>query len=107
MEEKIIKRLMTSLKCDSCGQPFAMYNVNVLGHYEDLWFLKAICSACHTQCLVAVVVKEERASDVVTDLTKTELVKFRDNMIEVDDLVAMHHFLKDFEGDFSRLFGQE
>jgi len=106
MEEKLIKKLMTSLKCDSCGHPFEVYNVDVLGYYEGLWFTKVICSACHTQCLVAAVVKEERAPEAVTDLTEAELVKFGNNMVGVDDLLDMHHFLEGFNGDFSRLFGQ-
>ena len=105
MEEKFIKKLMTSLKCDSCGHPFEMYNVDILGHDDGLWFFKVVCSACHTQCLVAAVVKEEKVSEAVTDLTGAELVKFRDEVIGVDDLVNMHFFLKDFNGDFYQLFG--
>ena len=107
MEEKLIKKLMTSLKCDSCGHHFDMYNVDVLGHDEGLWFFKVICSACHTQCLVAAVVKEDRVLEAVTDLTEAELVKFGNNVIGVDDLVDTHRFLKGFDGDFSRLFGQK
>ena len=107
MEEKLIRKLMTSLKCDSCGRPFEVYNVDVLGHYEGLWFSKVICSACHTQCLVAAVVKGERVPEVVTDLTEAELVKFGNNMVGVDDLLDMHCFLESFDGDFSQLFEQD
>jgi len=107
MEERLIKRLMTSMKCDSCGHHYEAYNVDVIGHREDLWFLRVLCSACHAQCLVAAVVKEDRVLRAATDLTKAELHKFRDNMIEVDDVLIMHNFLKEFNGDFSQLFGQE
>lgn len=108
MEERLIKKLMASMKCGSCGQHYEVYNIDVLGHREGLWFLRVFCSACHTQCLVAAVIKEGRMPEVVTDLTETELDKFRDvGMIKVNDVLNMHHFLKDFNGDFSRLFGQE
>ena len=107
MEERLIKRLMTSMKCDSCGQNYEAYNIDVIGHREDLWFLKVLCSACRSQCLVAAVVKEDRVFGAVTDLTKAELHKFRDNVIEVDDVLIMHNFLKEFNGDFSQLFGQK
>jgi len=105
MEERLIKRLMASMKCESCGQHYEVYNIDVLGHREDLWFLRVHCSACHTQCLVAAIVKESRMSEVVTDLSEFELDEFKDNVIEIDDVLNMHNFLKDFDGNFSRLLG--
>ena len=105
MEERLIKRLMASMKCESCGQHYEVYNIDVLGHREDLWFLRVRCSACHTQCLVAAIVKESRMSEVVTDLSAFELDEFKDNVIEIDDVLNMHNFLKDFDGNFSRLLG--
>jgi len=105
MEERLIKRLMASMKCESCGQHYEVYNIDVLGHREDLWFLRVHCSACHTQCLVAAIVKESRMSEVVTDLSEFELDEFKDNVIEMDDVLNMHNFLKDFDGNFSRLLG--
>ena len=105
MEERLIKRLMASMKCESCGQHYEVYNIDVLGHREDLWFLRVHCSACHTQCLVAAIVKESRMSEVVTDLGEIELDEFKDNVIEIDDVLNMHNFLKDFDGNFSRLLG--
>ena len=107
MEERLIKKLMTSMKCESCGQNYEVYNVDVLGHREDLWFLRVFCSACHTHCLVAAVVKEGKMPELVTDLTEAELDEFGDGEIEVDDVLNMHSFLKNFDGDFSGLFRQE
>ena len=107
MEERLIKKLMTSMKCDSCGQHYEVYNIDVLGHREDLWFLRVLCSSCHTQCLVAAVVREGKMPEAVTDLTEAELDKFRDNVIEADDVLNVYNFLKDFDGDFSQLFGQK
>lgn len=104
MEERMIKKLMTSMKCESCGKHYEVYNIDVLDHREDLWFLRVLCSTCHIRSLVAAVVKESGVNEVVTDLKEAELGKFRDSVVEADDLLGMHHFLKDFDGDFSRLF---
>ena len=107
MEDKLIKRLMTSLKCDFCGQHYEVYNIDILGRREEMWFLKVFCPSCHTRCLVAAVVKESRAP-AVSDLTGIELKKFRDaGVVEVEDVLNMHVFLKDFDGDFLQLFTQE
>ena len=108
MEETVIKRLMASVKCTVCGQRYETDNISVLGHQEDLWFLRVLCSTCHTQFLVAAVIKEDKEPKVITDLTEAELDKFRDaGVLSADDILDMHGFLKDFDGDFSRLFSQQ
>jgi len=108
MEEKLIKRFMTSIKCSVCGQRYEVNNVKVLGHQEDLWFLSVFCSACQTQCLVAAVIKEGKAPKFITDLTEAELDKFKKmDKLTADEVLDMHSFLKSFDGDFSRLFSQK
>ena len=108
MEEKLIKRFMTSIKCSVCRQRYEVDNVKVLGHQEDLWFLSVFCSACQTQCLVAAVVKEGKAPKVTTDLTEAEWDKFKKmDKLTADEVLDMHSFLKSFDGDFSRLFSRK
>jgi len=108
VEDGFIKRLMSSIKCGVCGQWYEVGNINVIGHHEDLWFLSALCPACHTRCLVAAVIKEGKVPEVITDLTGAELDKFKNaGSLTADEVLDMHHFLKKFDGDFSRLFSQE
>ena len=108
MEEKLIKRFMTSIKCSVCGQRYEVDNVKVLGHQEDLWFLSLFCSACQTQSLVAAVIKEGKAPKVTTDLTEAELDKFKKmDKLTPDEMLDMHSFLKGFDGDFSQLFSRK
>ncbi len=108
MEEKLIKRFMSSIKCSVCGQRYEVDNVKVLGHQEDLWFLSVFCSACQTQCLVAAVVKEGRMPKVTTDLTEAELDKFKKmDELTADEVLDMYSFLKSFDGDFVQLFSQK
>jgi len=67
--------------------------------------LSAICPTCHTRSLIAVIVKEGKEPEVVTDLTEAELDRFRSaGKLTGDDVLDMHNFLKNFGGDFSRLF---
>ena len=107
LEEDFIKELMTSIKCGVCGQHYVADDISVIGHEDGLWFLRASCSACHTQCLVAAVIKEDNVVEVITDLTETERDRFESaGALTADDVLNMHHFLKDFDGDFSRLLDQ-
>ena len=108
MEEGLIKRLMASIKCSVCGQPYEVDNISVLGHQEDLWFLNVSCPACHARCLVAAVIREGRVPEITTDFTKAELDRFKNiSRVTTDDVLEMHSFLKGFDGDFSQLFSQE
>ena len=108
MEENLIKRLIASIKCGSCGHHYEEDHIDIIEHTEELWFMKVFCSSCHVRCLVAAIIREDGKSQVVTDLTSAELDKFRgmDNVME-EDLLDMHEFLKDFDGDFPRIFRRE
>jgi len=56
---------------------------------------------------VAAVVDEETAGEIVTDLSVAELKKFRDaDGLKADEVLDMHNFLKEFDGNFSRLFNR-
>jgi hypothetical protein len=98
---------MTSIKCESCGQNYEPSNVDVLGHREDMWFLRVFCEKCQTQCLVAAVVKQSRGPEGASGLAGTEAEDYVYEKIEVDDVLDMRNFLVDFDGDFLKLFGQE
>ncbi len=105
VEVNLIKRLIASTKCSVCGQHYEPDNISVLGHHEELWFLRASCSDCHTQYLVAVIIKENRTPELVSDLSEAELDRFRNmGAATADEMLDMHNFLKNFNGDFSQLF---
>ena len=107
MEEELVKRLMASIKCAVCGRRYEEGNINALGHHDDLWFLSAFCPACHTRCLVAAVIREDKAPELVTDLTEVELSRFKDrDVITADEMLDIHNFLKSFNGNASQLFSQ-
>jgi len=107
VEEIFVKRLMASIKCSVCEQHYETNNISVIGHHEELWFLRAFCSACHTQYLVAAIIEEDRMPELVIDLTEAELDKFRNmDVPTAEEMLDMHNFLKNFNGDFSRLFNQ-
>jgi hypothetical protein len=108
VEEGLIKKLVASMKCGACGQCYELDNIDVLGHQGDLWFLSAFCSVCQAQYLMAAVIKEERISEVITDLTEAELDKFSNaGVVTADEILDMHNFLEDFDGDVSQLFSQD
>lgn len=108
MEESLIKKLIASIKCGSCGQNYQEDLIDIIEHSDELWFLKVSCPYCHVRCLVAAIIREEAGPEVITDLTREEVAKFRHrDGVSEQDLLAMHDFLRDFDGDFPRLFRQK
>jgi len=106
MDEKFLKKLLATMKCGMCGNPYQSGNVNILGHKEDLWFLSVFCPSCKSQGLVAAVVKEGKVTEVITELTPEEQKRLSmATPLSSDDLMDMHSFLTDFNGDFGSLFG--
>jgi hypothetical protein len=58
--------------------------------------------------LIAAVVQEGNITEVITDLTEAERERFDDSeVVGVDDVLEMHNFLKEFNGDFANLFSEK
>ena len=106
MEEHIVKKLMTSVKCTSCGQNYQMHDVKILGNHQDLYFLQVSCSSCHSRFLITAVINQTSNPEIISDLTDAEFAKFKNaRALTADDVLDMHTFLKEFNSDFCGLFG--
>ena len=98
---------MSTIKCSVCGEHYETNNIKVLGHQDDIWFLNAFCPACYSQALVAAVIQKGKPSELITDLSEAELAKStQGSTISGDDILDLHSFLQDFDGDFVKLFNQ-
>jgi hypothetical protein len=105
LDERFVKRLLASMKCGTCNKHYEPGHINILGHQDNVWFLSVYCTTCQSQGLVAAMIKNGKTPEVVTDLSEAEIAKFTKNgKITADDILDMHSFLKDFEGDFSNVF---
>ena len=105
MDDKFIKKLLANMKCGVCGHSYDSANVNILGHREDLWFVTVFCPSCNSKGIVAAIVKEEKAPEIITEFTEADSDRFSGApLIDSDDVLDMHTFLQRFDGDFSALF---
>lgn len=105
MDELHMKKMLSTLKCALCGQHYKLHELQVLGHRDDMWFLNVHCVSCGSRGMMAVVIKESNAIQVISDLLPSEKEKFlKSGIVGSDDIIEVHNFLKDFDGDFHRLF---
>lgn len=105
MDEEYVKNLVANFKCAQCDQQYEPGNADVLAHNKDLWVFSVYCPSCQNRNLVVAVIKESGDSEVIMELTEAEQAKFSEPVCS-DDVLEMHLFLRDFDGDFTFLLAE-
>lgn len=100
-----IKQLIANIRCAVCNHRYGLDDIRIIGHQDELWVIAVMCAECQTQGLVFAVVKEGEQPEIITDLTPEEWARFQEmSPIDTDDVLDIHRFLRDFDGDFVDLF---
>jgi hypothetical protein len=117
--DKQIKRIVLDRmeRCSVCHRSFEADDVHVLSRKADMWMLMVSCSECHARNFVAAVIGDGDAEAAQLALRRLgeehvkgsvdiepELDGEPGEAVDIDDLLEMHEFLQDFDGDFLRLF---
>ena len=112
--EERVKRLILAAvsRCSTCQRQYTIGDFAIIGHREHLWMVSVVCDGCHHQGFITVVIhgrSPARARTTPTplpELTPAERVRFASaTPVATDDLLDLHLFLEDFDGDFAALFG--
>jgi hypothetical protein len=108
-----VRRIVLSVveDCIQCRQPFSLEDMRVVGRNGNLWVLAVRCPECQSQSFVAAVVGEhedgttiEAAAIDLIDEEPAEVSDEYEDVVDVDDVLDMHEFLNEFDGNFLRLF---
>ena len=112
--EEQIKQLMATVACAVCGANYESDSIEILGHRDELWFLRVSCAGCATSGLVAALVKGAEDSAAQPEVTEPEpdrsptLDRARvTGPVTRADVLGMRRFLNSFDGDFRGLFERE
>ncbi len=105
-EYDFVRQLIANVKCAICSREYSEDDVAIMGQQDDVWMLMVSCQHCGTQGIILAMVKEdEEQVEVVTDLTAEELERMEGMpAIDIDDVLDVHRFLRDFDGDSQDLF---
>lgn len=114
--EKQIKRIVLNRmeRCTVCHHVFAPDDIQVLSRRDDMWMMVVTCTECHSRNFVAAVLGDgdpDQAQLALRQLSQRNEPEFPEVVITsavdpvtIDDVLDMHEFLVDFDGDFSRMF---
>jgi hypothetical protein len=107
-KRELIKHLVASIPCAVCQHHHEPDNVRIVDHHGEIWIMAVKCSHCGTQGLVFAMIQEGEEPEMVSDLTSHERARLREMpQLNADDLLDVHEFLRDFDGDFVGLFEGE
>ncbi|MFH1749539.1 MAG: hypothetical protein ABH837_01430 [bacterium] len=109
---KLLKKLQFVMRCPNCGKPYHLEEISIRGFIDQNYFLNMDCSNCHIPVFATIAVSgdsggiteprfegdfEENLSNKLP--SQTELPP-----ITNDEILNMHTFLEDFDGDFLKHF---
>ena len=112
--EKQIKKIVLNRmeRCTVCHHNFAPEDIHIVSRKPDLWTMVVACAECNSRNFVAAVLGDgdpAQAQLALRKLSEQGPVSEEDGppvgeAVSVDDVLEMHGFLKQFDGDFRRLF---
>lgn len=105
VERELVKHLIASIPCAVCHNHYEPDDVHIVDRHGEIWIVAVECSHCGTQGLVFAMIKEGEEPEMVGELTPHERARLREmGRIDADDVLDVHEFLRDFDGDFVSLF---
>jgi len=100
--KELLKNIQASVRCPNCGASYRSGNIHLLGQLEVIFIVHLFCGSCETSALATLIVGEENViSKIVTNLQGNFREKVRE-AVTTDDLLDLHKFLTNFDGDFKK-----
>lgn len=108
-QERLLKQIVSKYRCQKCRRSFEHDHVRVAARHEKLWIVSVRCGRCRTQQTFWVTLKERGLDELaeLRDVSEAEEEQFSSmQAVTSDEVLDMHEFLSDFDGDFHTLFGE-
>jgi hypothetical protein len=104
-KRQLVLKLLSRMRCQACGQRYKHQSFSRIYKQSDVWVLRTRCANCGKESHVIVFLHLNAEPDPPTELTLDEIEAAAEQPpISADDVLDMHHLLKEFDGDFQELF---
>jgi transcription elongation factor Elf1 len=113
-----LRTQLTSFTCPACGRRYRGSKIRLLAERDGLFFVDLDCARCGSHTVAIVTVEMDDATASITDISDLTLsidelpihlgeeLPAAAALVTPDDVLEMHEFLAEFDGNFGRLFAQ-
>lgn len=111
-------------RCVVCHREYEVSDITSVQRKPGVWTLMVECEQCHSRNYIAAVTNDGTAEDAMFEVQSLTNRAIRESSlsaiggrntgeeptpapgdpIDAGDVIDMHNFLKEFDGDFERLF---
>lgn len=119
--KEIVLRNMN--RCVVCHREYSTQDIEIISRNSDIWTMLVECEDCHARNFVAAVLNDadpQEAQLALRRLTEDAILRYEQDRdhndriapegpidgprVSASDVIDMHLFLEDFDGDFQKLF---
>jgi len=102
---KLLEAIRHTLKCPLCARLYEQEEIKFLGTFNAACLLEMNCQDCGLAVMATVLINNKITTNKpnINFKEKTE-DKSDNNIVTTDDIINMHKFLKNFDGDFKKVF---
>lgn len=100
--QQILRTIKTLLKCPNCGAHYEQSDVRIVADSENQALVELNCFECGVTAMADFMVSHNVQKKGLVQKNSPQLRAKSRKPISIDDLLEMHHFLKDFNGDFEK-----
>lgn len=106
-QERFLRQLVSTFRCQVCHCGYERDQVRVAARHDELWIVSVRCRRCRNQQVFGITLTDEEEiadSDIEEEEIFASLEDEALDPVTYDDVLDMHLFLADFNGDFTLLF---
>lgn len=106
-QERFLRQLISTFRCQVCHCGYERDQVRVAARHDELWIVSVRCRRCRNQQVFGITLSDEEDLDedeLVDEEIEVVLEAASEEPLSYEDVLDMHLFLADFNGDFARLF---
>lgn len=113
--QQIVRYIRKNLPCSSCDKPYHNEEIEVLSTFDDQGLFNLSCHKCTNQLLVHITISDQE-NHLKTGKTRQQIIRAHRSIAEdsvkstsnakinSNDVIDIHTFLNNFNGDFKKLF---
>ena len=106
-KRRLVFKLVAQLHCLDCGRAYDRDDFALAHRWDDVWVLASHCHHCDARSHIVIFMHADATPTPGCDLTPEEAsTAERLPAINADDVLDMHLFLTEFDGDFEEFFAR-